>query len=316
MFNSTHTLVGLAVARTGLDKWAPRATWAAIIASNLPDLDIVTQFAGTAAYLDHHRGITHTILGTPFLALALAAVMTVGHWPRLWRYFAVSLIAMATHPLLDFANTYGVRPFLPFTTHWYYGDTLFILDPWLDLILLSGIILSYKIGRRAGVITATTLFVATGYIVGMVELHSIASRTFEKFTAGNPGIVQSAVGPEFLNPLEWTGYVATATDVSNYRINLLTHEVRVDSRLSTDPSSKVTEVAESTYTARVFRGFARFPVIQVRSTAEGYRVQFIDFRFYRASTNTALLADIRLNRDLVVTQQSMSFVGSLADRGP
>jgi inner membrane protein len=313
MFNSTHTLVGLAIARTGLGKWAPRATWAAIIASNLPDIDIVTQFAGTAAYLDHHRGITHTVLGTPLLAFALAAVMAAGNWSTLWRYFFVSLIAMATHPLLDFANTYGVRPYLPFTTRWYYGDTLFIMDPWLDLILLIGIILSYKVARRAGGIAAATLIVALAYIGGMVALHSIAARTFETFVTGRTGVVECAVGPEFLNPLEWTGYIATTTDVSNYRIGLRTGEVRPDSRLLTDPPSKIIEAAEATYSARVLRSFARFPVTRVRPTSSGYRVQFIDFRFYRASAKTALLAEILLNPDLSVMQESMSFVGSVAE---
>ena len=313
MFNSTHTLVGLALARTGLDKWAPRATWAAIIASNLPDIDIVTQFAGTASYLDHHRGITHTVLGTPILSFALAAVMAVGNWSTLWRYFFISLIAMATHPVLDFTNTYGVRPLLPVTADWYYGDTLFIIDPWLDLILLIGIILSYKIARRTSRVAAVTLVAALSYIGGMIALHSTAARTFDRFTASIPGVQQSAVGPEFLNPLEWTGYLATSTDVSGYRIGLLTGEVRADSRLSTEPLSKITEAAESTYAGRVFRGFARFPVTRVRTTSSGYRVQFVDFRFYRASTNTALLAEILLNPDLSVTHESMSFVGSVAE---
>src|SRR5579871_1325639 len=149
MFNSTHTLVGLALARTGLDKWAPRGAWVAVIAANLPDIDIVTQFAGTTSYLDHHRGITHAALAVPFLSLTLAAVMALGSASMLWRYFFIALLAMSTHPLLDWANTYGIRPFLPFTGHWYYGDTLFIIDPWLDLILLVGILLSYR-AVRAG----------------------------------------------------------------------------------------------------------------------------------------------------------------------
>ena len=76
MFNSTHTLVGLALARTGLDRWIPRAALTAVIAANLPDIDIVTQFAGTTTYLNYHRGLSHTIVGTPLLSFALACVST------------------------------------------------------------------------------------------------------------------------------------------------------------------------------------------------------------------------------------------------
>ncbi len=50
MFNSTHTLAGFALSRTGLNRWAPYAAWTAVIASNLPDIDIVAQFGGAASY--------------------------------------------------------------------------------------------------------------------------------------------------------------------------------------------------------------------------------------------------------------------------
>src|SRR5262245_44855876 len=72
MFNSTHTLVGLAIARTGLDKWVPYATATALIATNLPDIEILTGLAGTPTYIEYHRGITHTFIGIPILSLALS----------------------------------------------------------------------------------------------------------------------------------------------------------------------------------------------------------------------------------------------------
>src|SRR5215471_15823788 len=106
MFNSTHTLVGLALAKTGLGQWERRATLAAVIASNLPDIDIVTQFAGTTTYLNYHRGITHTIVGTPLLSVLLASVTYAAvrgyrEWRgvTLWRYLLIAILAMSTHPL-------------------------------------------------------------------------------------------------------------------------------------------------------------------------------------------------------------------------
>src|SRR5438874_589478 len=75
MFNSTHTLVGLLIAKTGVGKWAKYGTATAVIASNLPDIDSIAGFWGTAAYIDYHRGITHSLIGVPLLALLLAGVM-------------------------------------------------------------------------------------------------------------------------------------------------------------------------------------------------------------------------------------------------
>jgi inner membrane protein len=46
-----------------------------------------------------------------------------------------SLIAAATHPLLDWTNNYGVRPLLPWSGRWFYGDLVFIVDPYIWLAL-------------------------------------------------------------------------------------------------------------------------------------------------------------------------------------
>ncbi len=36
-----------------------------------------------------------------------------------------------THPALDWLNVYGIRLLEPFSSRWFYGDTLFIIDVWL-----------------------------------------------------------------------------------------------------------------------------------------------------------------------------------------
>jgi inner membrane protein len=46
-----------------------------------------------------------------------------------------SVIAAVTHPLMDWTNNYGVRPLLPWSGRWFYGDLVFIIDPYLWLIL-------------------------------------------------------------------------------------------------------------------------------------------------------------------------------------
>ena len=46
-----------------------------------------------------------------------------------------SLIVTATHPILDWTNSYGVRFFLPWSSKWFYGDLVYIVDPYLWLIL-------------------------------------------------------------------------------------------------------------------------------------------------------------------------------------
>ncbi len=161
MDNLTHTLAGLALARTRLGT-APRAarvsTMALAVTANAPDIDVFPSFAPRLAgslghqfeYLEAHRGITHAVFGI------------VVQWVAWWVFFewierrgarrraaagetfephrsrllgAAVLIGLASHPLLDWTNVYGIRPWLPFDRTWRYGDLLFIADPWLWLLL-------------------------------------------------------------------------------------------------------------------------------------------------------------------------------------
>src|SRR3954470_12648667 len=143
--NLTHSLVGLAAAKAGLGRLSPYATVVCVAAANLPDADIVALAGGPSYYLANHRGITHSIvgalaLGVLFPALFVAVERLVarasGREPRarLWGLMLCSLLLIASHPLLDWTNSYGVRPFLPWDGRWIYGDILFVVDPWVWLV--------------------------------------------------------------------------------------------------------------------------------------------------------------------------------------
>jgi inner membrane protein len=143
----THSLVGLAAAKAGLDRLSPYTTAACILSANAPDVDFVSVFFGDRwTLLQHHRGITHSIIGTLALGLLLPSVLyglerAIAKWrkrpPRIqYRGLVLaSLIAAATHPLMDWTNNYGVRPLLPWDGRWFYGDLVFIVDPYLLLVL-------------------------------------------------------------------------------------------------------------------------------------------------------------------------------------
>jgi inner membrane protein len=146
MDNLTHSLVGLAAAKAGLERLSPRATAICILAANAPDSDIVWLIFGDRwSFLQNHRGITHSILGTLCLALALPILITAIEWAlsglrgkqleiNLAGLFIASIIVSATHPLMDWTNNYGIRPLLPWNPQWFYGDLVFVVDPFLWLL--------------------------------------------------------------------------------------------------------------------------------------------------------------------------------------
>ncbi|HKO62222.1 MAG TPA: metal-dependent hydrolase [Pyrinomonadaceae bacterium] len=156
MDNLTHSLIGLTAAKAGLEKLSPGATVLCVLAANAPDADIITGLLGDRwIYLRHHRGITHSIVGALAIAITLPLIFyfvdlliaRVRKRPssvKLIGLTIASLVATATHPFMDWTNNYGVRPFLPWSSEWFYGDFLFVIDPvlWLTLggaaFLLTG----------------------------------------------------------------------------------------------------------------------------------------------------------------------------------
>src|ERR1043166_2546875 len=147
MDNLTHSLVGLTCAKAGLERLSPYATVVCVTSANIADADFLSLFFGDRwTLLQHHRGITHSIVGTigigfliPILAFAIERAMNSARrrQPRilLRGLLLASMLAAATHPLLDWTNNYGVRPFLPWSARWFYGDLVYIVDPYIWLLL-------------------------------------------------------------------------------------------------------------------------------------------------------------------------------------
>ena len=139
--------MGIALSRAGGKDGLGSPILAA--AANLPDIDVFGTLIGQQ-YLDFHRGVTHAVVGLAGLALLMAGVTygitrTRKSWAESARFLPilhVCLIGLLSHPLLDFLNDYGVRPWLPFDGRRYYGDLISIVDPWIWLILWSGLALA------------------------------------------------------------------------------------------------------------------------------------------------------------------------------
>jgi inner membrane protein len=165
MDNLTHSLAGAALAQAGLKTRTGLGLPALVIGANLPDVDAACFFwlEGTE-HLGFRRGITHGPPAWFVLPLVLAAILWgFDRWQerrgkrpqdRLkvdfkWLY-ALAFVGCLSHPALDWLNVYGIRLLEPFSSRWFYGDTLFIIDVWLIAVLGSGVWWSAKAERRAG----------------------------------------------------------------------------------------------------------------------------------------------------------------------
>lgn len=151
MDNVTHTLFALTLARTPLGRAGRGTTAALVLASNAPDIDVVSLARGGASYMHWHRGPTHGPLGVVGLGLLSAAIAWA--WTRLKTddcrrktdlasfpmLLAISMLAVALHIGMDLPTSYGTRMLSPFDWHWYAFDWLPIVDIYLLIVLIAGL---------------------------------------------------------------------------------------------------------------------------------------------------------------------------------
>lgn len=171
----THTLTGAAIGRAGLAGRTALLWPAVLIGANLPDVDVLALFWGDPEALAFRRGWTHGVLAMAVLPAVLAGCLLL--WDRRprarrpdrapvrprWLLLA-SALAVWSHPLLDWLNIYGIRLLMPASDRWFYGDALFIVDPWVWGALALGILLARR-GRTAAARLALGAFAL--YAAGM-----------------------------------------------------------------------------------------------------------------------------------------------------
>jgi inner membrane protein len=185
--NLTHALVGAAVAELALSANETRRTrrlflGAAVLASNLPDLDLVYTGVTPAplGYLLHHRGHTHTVAGLVAQGIAIAALCFAPPLRRAvraagtMRFAALITVCLALHVILDSWNTYGVHPFWPADSRWFYGDAVFIFEPWLWLFLgIAAAANATTRGRTTAVAALLTILFLALLATGILPLAAL-----------------------------------------------------------------------------------------------------------------------------------------------
>lgn len=314
----THFLTGACLGRAGLNRTTGLATLTLVLASEIPDLDVVTALGGSVSYLQHHRGITHTVLGAPFVAAGTVALvygiyrllLLRGHefkrqpvWRLLYLY---ALLAALIHIFLDFTNGYGVRPFAPFSWKWYSWDILFILDPILLAVLVLSLIIpplfgliADEIGARKTVRGRGSAIFALVFLLALLYVrdfeHRRAVNLLDARTYGDEASLRASseeaplrasAYPTLFNPFEWVGVVETrdffALGTANPHEG--TYEAGGPSRYKPE-ETPITLAAKKSRLGRVYLDWAQYPVIEAENLpdAQGYSVRFIDLRFSRSN---------------------------------
>ncbi len=304
MDNLCHTLTGAALAEAGLKQRTRFGSAALMIAANLPDIDVLAFATGTPS-VALRRGLTHGVLAQLLLPMLLAvALVAIDRWrpPALRQAQArpersrgtrgggtparpgalllLGYIGVVSHVAMDWLNNYGVRLLMPFSGRWFYGDAVFIVDPWLWLTLAAGAILARR-ARRAR-IAAVAVLMAVVYISAMV-VSARAARTHVvdgwRTAEGRPPAALM-VGPVLINPLRKMVIVDAGDHYRRGTFRWLPRQLDLD-RAPVPKHDRHPAVMQAR-TDPEFRAilvWSRFPYYELTRTPEGTRVTLADMRF-------------------------------------
>ena len=282
----THFLTGACLGRAGLNRKTAYATLAATLAAEAPDIDVVASVGGPVTGFAHHRGITHTLVGAPVMALLITATVFGIH--RLWRkrppepvrwgwVWLVALVADLSHLLLDLTNNYGLRPFYPFNPRWYSLDLVFIIEPVLLLVLALALVLPAIFGLveqeqtrqrtpfrgRGLAIGALTLMAGLWVLRNAEHAHAIALAKVGTPETGPlaRSALRFAAEPYPIDPFHWHVIAETPDGYQTAEVHTLSDRLEPDEDMvAKSPVTRAVAAAKQSQLGRVYLDWSGWPL--------------------------------------------------------
>jgi len=320
MDNLTHTMAGALLAECGLKERSTLAYPALLIGANLPDLDILSYaFGGAVAALGFRRGWTHGVLAMAVLPVVLALLLIT--WDRFRRQrssvamrasaapvllrplVGVSAIGILSHPLLDLVNNYGVRLLMPFSDRWFYGDAIWIVDPWILAFVVGGTWLARRRAARGRTSRKTARLALAGlvlYIGAMTWISHAATR----LVAGEAGLTGD-VSPRTLmmapDPARFgirSGLLDTGSAYERWRVTWTpwgSRIERLDPSIAKGDSDPRAALAKASATGARYASWARFPFFVCGVDGDPGLVHLGDARYSEGPVEAWSTARVRVS---------------------
>jgi len=161
----THAISGAALARAFPKSPLPAKQLCLItLLAMAPDSDIVLRLFSDSVYLQHHRGLTHSLLMLPLWSWLIYSLSSgqVKQNPVMPRLIGLALLL---HILLDVITTYGTMIFAPVSDQRVSVDLIFIIDPLLTSCLLIPLLLGLIWNQYARRLSMMSFVLVIAYLL-------------------------------------------------------------------------------------------------------------------------------------------------------
>ena len=201
----------------------PRRIAAGFFACAAPDLDFVVSWFGPVAYLELHRGPTHSLVLLPFWAFVFSWVLAkILREPGGWRaLYGVTALGIALHIAGDLITSFGTMILWPLSDMRPGLGTTFIIDPWFSGIIVAGLLVS--IFCRKTKLPSIAASVALCAYVGFQGVLKERALDYARDYARSRGLQDAdiAAHPRAVSPFNWTVFVSDGREHNFAHINLV-----------------------------------------------------------------------------------------------
>jgi inner membrane protein len=324
------------MSRAGLNRATSLSTAVLVVSAEIPDVDLFANLGGPVVGFAQHRGFTHTLAGAPFnAALALAVVYGVyrlfaarGVLPRTpprWKLlFVYGILGALSHTLLDFTNSYGVRPFAPFYSRWYSWDIVHIVEPVILIVLIAGLALPslfaliteevtshrVKYRGRSGAVFALTCLALIWFVRDFQHRKAVNALESRVYQGAEP--LKVSAFPYPITPFKWHAVVETETFYQTLPMDSRDPEAETNQLANTRykaVESPVIKAARESELGRVYLEWAQYPLLEVEPLdggKAGHMVRFYDLRYIYPDRETRpLSASLELDERMEVVAEGM-----------
>lgn len=313
MDTATHVVMGIAigglatldpvVAESAVNTHSVLA--AAIIGSQIPDIDTFLKLRNNAVYIRNHRGVTHSIPAVLFWPV-LVTLFVYFFFPQtnilhLWIW---SFVAVFLHVFVDIFNAYGTQALRPFSYKWVALGIINTFDPIIFGIHIVGIIIWVFGGHPGYTFLIMYVIIAFYYVLRFIMQRTVRSAILKTIVDAEQIIIAPTMRFN-----QWR--IAVTTKECFFVGRAFKRSVTIFDKFKRVPVPKtpIIEAAKEDANISAFLSFSPVYRWEISEYDDYLEVRFIDLR-YRSNGHYPFVAIVQMDLDLNIISSYTGWIFS------
>lgn len=245
------------------------------VGAMIPDLDIIWQLKGDLAYLKHHRGSSHSLLGIALTALLIGGILKlIFPLSVLWQLIMWAFVGTLSHSVFDICNSYGVQLLYPLRANKITVNLVQIFDP---VIVVIFAMMAWS-ARTGGYDSWKFLLILPIYLGLRWKMRNHLYKRIRSNPWESP-ILSLVLLPSLLGILKWDYLLETEDARMVGSIALHDGKMKMIKHLQKIPLNSATSKALKSKVGEIFQKFT--PYFHISHSIQGTRhvVSFFDLRY-------------------------------------